>query len=46
VTIDTENLNILADETLDVEATWVPMGTARKYNITFAVTNPASSGSE
>jgi hypothetical protein len=46
VTIDTEDLDILADETLDVEATWVPMGTARRFNIKFAVTNPASSGGE
>ncbi len=42
VTIDTKNLNILADETLDVDVTWVPMGTARRYNISFAVSNPAS----
>lgn len=44
VTIDTENLDILADETLNVEATWVPMGTARKFNIKFAVNNPVSVG--
>lgn len=43
VTIDTENLNILEDEELNVSATWVPMGTIRKYNITFAVRNPYSS---
>lgn len=42
VTIDTENLNILADETMDVRAEWVPMGTTRKYNLTFAVKNPAA----
>ena len=41
VTIDTEDLNILADEKLDVNATWVPMGTDRVINITFAVNNPA-----
>jgi hypothetical protein len=46
VSIDTEDLDILADETLNVEATWVPMGTARRFNIKFAVTNPASSGGE
>lgn len=43
VTINTENVNILVDETLDVEAVWVPMGSVRKYNITFAVSNPAAS---
>lgn len=42
VTINTKDLNILADETLDVDVTWVPMGTARRYNISFAVNNPAS----
>lgn len=41
VTIDTENLNILADETLNVGVSWVPMGTVRRFNIKFAVTNPA-----
>ncbi len=46
VTINTEGLNILRDETLDVEAVWIPMGTARVYNIKFAVSNPASSGGE
>lgn len=46
VTIDTEDLDILADETLNVAATWVPMGTARRFNIKFAVNNPASSGGE
>ncbi|MCM1258423.1 MAG: DUF2586 family protein [Roseburia sp.] len=43
VSIDTENLDILADETLNLEVTWVPMGTARRFNIKFAVNNPASS---
>ena len=42
VTIDTENLNILADETMDVRVVWVPMGTVRRFNLTFAVNNPAS----
>lgn len=41
-TIDTENLNILADETMDVNVVWVPMGTVRRFNLTFAVNNPAS----
>lgn len=40
VTIDTENVNILVDETLTVNAEWVPMGTARVFNINFAVQNP------
>ncbi len=44
VAIDTENLNILADETLPVEAAWVPMGTVRRFNIRFTVNNPAVSG--
>ena len=44
--ISTEGLNILADETLNVEVTWVPMGTARRFNIKFAVNNPVSSGGE
>lgn len=46
VTIDTEDLNILADETLNVSAEWVPMGTARKFNIKFAVNNPAAGSGE
>lgn len=46
VMIDTESLDILADETLDVAVSWVPMGTARRFNIKFAVNNPASSGEE
>lgn len=41
VTINTEGLNILADETLDVSVEWVPMGTARTFNIGFKVNNPA-----
>lgn len=44
-TINTENLNILADETLDVEVEWVPMGTARVFNIGFKVNNPARTAS-
>ncbi len=43
VTILTDNLNILADETLDVSVEWVPMGTARTFNISFKVNNPARS---
>ncbi len=46
VTVDTKDLDILEDETLNVEATWVPMGTARRFNLKFAVGNPASSGGE
>lgn len=42
VTINTENLNILTDETLDVSAEWVPMGTGRIFNIGFKVNNPAN----
>lgn len=42
VTINTENVNILVDETLGVKAAWVPMGSVRKFNITFAVRNPAA----
>lgn len=40
VTINTDNLNVLVDETLDVEVEWVPMGTVRKFNINFKVNNP------
>lgn len=40
VEIDTENLNILADESLDVRITYVPMGHVREMNLTFAVENP------
>lgn len=46
VTVDTEYLDILADETLNVAVTWVPMGTARRFDIKFAVSNPAASGWE
>lgn len=41
--IDTENLNILVDETIDVNITYVPMAHARTINLTFAVENPYSS---
>ena len=40
--IDTENLNILVDESIDVRVTYVPMGHVREMNLTFAVENPAS----
>lgn len=40
VAIDTENLNILADESFDVRITYVPMGHVREMNLTFAVENP------
>lgn len=42
VTIDTENLNILVDEKLDINITYVPMGHVREMNLTFAVENPYS----
>lgn len=45
VTIDTAT-NILVDEELNVSVEWVPMGTARKFNITFAVNNPYGSSGE
>lgn len=40
VTIDTENLNILVDEELNIRVSYVPMGHVRAMNITFAVENP------
>lgn len=40
VEIDTDNLNILADASLDVRVTYVPMGHVREINLTFAVENP------
>lgn len=40
VTIDSEKVNILVDETLEVHAAWVPMGTVRVFNLNFAVNNP------
>lgn len=40
VEIDTENLNILVDESLDIRITYVPMGHVRNMNLTFAVENP------
>lgn len=40
VAIDTENLNILVDESLDIRITYVPMGHVREMNLTFAVENP------
>lgn len=38
--IDTENINILVDEKLNVRITYVPMGHVRKMDLTFAVENP------
>lgn len=38
--IDTRNLNILVDESLDVNITYVPMGHVRAMNLVFAVENP------
>ncbi len=43
VTIDTENLNILVDESLDIRIMYVPMGHVREMNLTFAVENPYAS---
>lgn len=40
--IDTENLNILVDESIDVRVTYVPMGHVRDMHLTFAVENPAT----
>lgn len=40
VAIDTENLNILADESLGVRITYVPMGHVREMSLAFAVENP------
>ena len=42
VAIDTANLNILVDEKLDINITYVPMGHVREMNLTFAVENPYS----
>lgn len=42
VTIDTENLNILVDETLNVRVAYVPMGHVKEINITFGLVNPYS----
>ena len=40
VSIVTENLNILVDESLDININYVPMGHVREMNLTFAVENP------
>lgn len=40
--IDTENLNILVDESIDVRVTYVPMGHVRDMHLTFAVENPTT----
>ena len=42
VEIDTENVNILESEELDVQVTYVPMGHLRSINIKFGVENPYS----
>lgn len=44
VKVKTEGLNILVDETLDISIEWIPMGTARVFNLTFGVKNPAKGG--
>lgn len=46
VTIDTEDVNILVDETLNAHIEYVPMGTTRTFNLDFAVNNPYRSSSE
>lgn len=38
--IDTSNLNILVDESLDVNVIYVPMGHVRAMNLVFTVENP------
>lgn len=38
--IDTANLNILVDESLDVNVTYVPMGHVRAMNLAFTIENP------
>lgn len=43
ITIHTKNLNILVDESFDVQITYVPMGHVREMNLTFAVENPYTS---
>lgn len=43
LTIETENFNMLEDETIDVRISYVPMGHVRTINLTFAVENPAVS---
>ena len=46
VTIDTEDVNILVDETLNAHIEYVPMGITRVFNLDFAVNNPYRSSSE
>ena len=46
VTIDTEDVNILVDETLNAHIEYAPMGTTRVFNLDFAVNNPYRSSSE
>lgn len=40
IELDMENVDILADESMDIRMTYVPMGHVREFNITFAVENP------
>lgn len=44
IIIDTDNLNILVEESIDVSVTYVPMGHVREMNIQFAVSNPYTKG--
>lgn len=43
VSINTEDLNILADENIDLRITYVPMGHIRSMTAVFAVENPYTS---
>lgn len=40
VTLETENVNILKDESINAHVSYVPMGHLRTINITFSVYNP------
>lgn len=40
VTLETENVNILKDESINAHVSYVPMGHLRTINVTFAVYNP------
>lgn len=40
ISIDTDSINILLSESLDIAVTYVPMGYARQINISFGISNP------
>lgn len=40
VTLETENVNILKDESINAHVSYVPMGHLRTINVTFSVYNP------